>query len=82
MLSEPRATGGRLSRCSAAPFHLKPGTSVTLHTGKGTNTATNLYWGRSSYVWNNTGDTATLKNAAGTTEDTCNWGSSGSYTNC
>ena len=54
-------------------FHLKPGASVTLHTGKGTNTGSNLYWGRSGYIWNNTGDTATLKNSSGTTKDTCSW---------
>lgn len=63
-------------------FTLKAGTSVTLHTGKGTNTATNRYWGRSAYVWNNTGDKATLKNSSGTTIDTCSWGSSGSTTTC
>ena len=29
---------------------------VKIHTGRGTNTQTDRYWGRSWYVWNNTGD--------------------------
>lgn len=49
------------------------GGRIWLHTGRGTNTATNLYWGSGNYVWNNTGDTATLKNPAGSTRDTCTW---------
>ncbi len=59
-----------------------PGANVYVHTGRGTNTGTHRYWGRSAYVWNNTGDTAYLRNAAGATIDTCSWGSSGSYTYC
>lgn len=54
-------------------FTLKPGASVTLYTGKGTNTSSKRYWGRASYVWNNTGDEAYLKNTSGTTKDTCSW---------
>jgi hypothetical protein len=46
-------------------YSLKSKTTVTLYTGKGTNTATKLYWGRSAYVWNNEGDTAYLYNAQG-----------------
>ncbi len=38
--------------------------------------------GAAAHVWNNTGDTAYLRNAAGTTIDTCSWGSSGSHTYC
>ena len=46
-------------------------------------TAAHRYWGASSYVWNNTGDKATLKNNAGAKVDTCTWGSSGpGYTSC
>ncbi|GAA0456120.1 hypothetical protein Aca07nite_50980 [Actinoplanes capillaceus] len=50
------------------------GGKVYLHTGKGTNTARHLYWGSGNYVWNNTGDTATLRTKAGKTHDTCKWG--------
>lgn len=36
-----------------ATFRLGAGRTVTLHTGKGRNTATDLYWQRGSMVWNN-----------------------------
>ena len=58
-------------------FTLRPRTSVTLHTGKGTNTSTNLYWGKAAYVWNNTGDGAYLRDSRGTAKDSCSWGSVG-----
>ena len=46
---------------------------VKIHTGRGTNTQTDRYWGRRAYVWNNTGDRATLKNRAGTVIDRCSY---------
>ncbi|WFE62755.1 lamin tail domain-containing protein [Micromonospora sp. WMMD714] len=63
-------------------FRLAKGASVYLHTGKGTNTAAHRYWGSGNYVWNNTGDTAYLRNSAGSRIDSCSWGSKGSYTYC
>lgn len=36
---------------------LGPNETVRLHTGSGTDTATDLYWGAGSPVWNNGGDT-------------------------
>jgi hypothetical protein len=56
---------------------LRPGRLVRLHTGRGTNSARHVFWGQSSYVWNNGGDTATLRNAAGRVLDTCAWTSTG-----
>jgi len=53
------------------------GDVVRLHTGKGTNTTRHRYWGRSWYVWNNTGDKAILRRPDGTLADTCAWYSSG-----
>jgi Lamin Tail Domain len=50
---------------------LKAHASVRIHTGHGANTATNLYWRHSWYIWNNNGDTATLKTAAGVAESRC-----------
>ncbi|MFC6703714.1 lamin tail domain-containing protein [Flexivirga alba] len=41
-------------------FRLGAGKTVTVHTGRGTNTSANLYWGLRSMAWNNTGDTAYL----------------------
>ncbi len=63
-------------------FALKAGGIVTLRTGKGTNTSTTRYWGSQYYIWNNSGDTAYLRNAAGTTVDSCKFSGSGSYVFC
>ncbi|WP_233358861.1 lamin tail domain-containing protein [Thermomonospora amylolytica] len=63
-------------------FTLGAKKTVTVHTGKGTNTASHRYWGRSWYVWNNSGDTAYLRNPSGTLIDSCSWGSSGSSKYC
>ncbi|MFI7541021.1 lamin tail domain-containing protein [Actinoplanes sp. NPDC049599] len=49
------------------------GGRVWVHTGKGSNTTKNVYWGSGNYVWNNTGDTARLRNAAGKALDSCSW---------
>lgn len=45
-------------------FTLAPGASVRLWTKSGTNTTTDLYWGRTTPVWNNDGDAAFLRNAS------------------
>ncbi|ANS79432.1 Competence-like protein [Serinicoccus hydrothermalis] len=51
---------------------VKPGKTVTVHTGKGTNGSGRFYWGQGNYVWNNTpGDTATLRSSGGSVQDTC-----------
>lgn len=63
-------------------FTLRPRTSVTVHTGRGRNTAYSLYWGSSYYIWNNSGDTAYLRTPAGTLKDSCAWGTVASYVNC
>jgi hypothetical protein len=63
-------------------FTLRAGYSVTLHTGNGTNTATNLYWHEDNYVWNNSGDKAILRNRVGTLIDTCSFTGAGSYKIC
>jgi Lamin Tail Domain len=54
-------------------FTLKPGRYVYVHTGRGTDTAANVYQERGWYVWNNTRDTVALRTAGGTTVDTCTW---------
>jgi micrococcal nuclease len=42
-------------------FDLRSGEVVALHTGTGSDTASHLYWGRTTYtVWNNDGDTGYL----------------------
>jgi Lamin Tail Domain len=63
-------------------FKLNAGASVYVHTGSGTNTTSHLYWRSSWYIWNNTGDTAYLRNTVGTLKDSCTWGSVSSYVTC
>lgn len=46
-------------------FTLAPGAEVRLWTRAGVNDASNLYWGSTGAIWNNTGDSATLSDAAG-----------------
>jgi hypothetical protein len=54
-------------------YRLGGGKGVKVHTGKGTNTATDRYWGLSWYVWNNDKDTAYLRNSSGTLVDKCSY---------
>jgi micrococcal nuclease len=44
---------------------LAPGERVTLHSGAGSDTATDIYWGQGGAVWNNGGDTVTVRDASG-----------------
>jgi hypothetical protein len=53
-------------------YNLKAKSTVTLKSGKGTNTASTLYWQKNIFIWNNhdpkhneNGDTAYLYNAQG-----------------
>lgn len=46
-------------------YTLDAGSTVTVYTGKGTSTAIELYWGSSSPIWNNDGDTAYLFDSSG-----------------
>jgi hypothetical protein len=62
-------------------FSLRSKKTVYVHTGKGGNTSTNRYWGSGNYIWNNTGDSATLKNKSKSTIDSCSW-KSVTATNC
>jgi len=45
-------------------FTLRAGFDVRIWTGAGTDDASNLFWGRNQAVWNNQGDTATLRDSA------------------
>lgn len=46
-------------------FILEPGGAVTVHTGVGDDTATDLYWDMGSPIWNNDADVATLMDDEG-----------------
>lgn len=64
-------------------FRLGAKKSVVIRTGQGRNTSSTLYWGqavrglkpvsRNNFVWNNSRDKATLKNAAGASVYTCTY---------
>ncbi|MDQ1687137.1 MAG: hypothetical protein QOK42_112, partial [Frankiaceae bacterium] len=89
MTSTTRSLTGWTIRDAAAhvykfgTFSLGGGKTVTLYTGKGTNTTARRYWGQSNYVWNNDKDTASLRNAAGSLVHSCVYNSTASdYKNC
>ncbi len=63
-------------------YKLGAGKTVTVHTGKGSNTGANLYWKQGYYVWNNTGDKARLITPGGAVVDTCSWGDGSGYMSC
>lgn len=44
-------------------YTLEVGATVTLHTGSGTDSERDLYWGAGSPVWNNAGDTVSVRNS-------------------
>jgi competence protein ComEC len=46
-------------------FTLDAGATVTLHTGSGMDTETDLYWGSGSPIWNNGGDTVIVMDENG-----------------
>jgi hypothetical protein len=60
-------------------FTLGAGKAVTLRTGKGKDTATARYWNRSggtfAYIWNQSQDTAYLRNPSGKLIDSCSYNS-------
>ena len=77
-----RDAAGNLYRFTTN-YTLAAGKSVTVRTGKGANTAATRYWGRNYHVWNNGGDTAALRTAAGKLIDSCKWTRAGKgYTTC
>jgi Lamin Tail Domain len=75
-----RDTSGHVYRFGT--YKLAAGKTVTVHTGKGSNTARNRYWRSDEYIWNNDGDRAKLKNKAGNVIDTCSYSGAGSSVNC
>ncbi|OON72065.1 lamin tail domain-containing protein [Streptomyces tsukubensis] len=63
-------------------YRVGAGKTVKVRTGKGKNVSGVRYWGRGSYVWNNTGDKARLIKPNGSLRDSCSWGGKGSTKNC
>jgi Lamin Tail Domain len=63
-------------------YRLGAGKTVTVHTGRGSNSARHRYWQQDRYVWNNDGDRARLKKPNGTTADSCAYSGAGSSVTC
>jgi hypothetical protein len=63
-------------------FRLGAGAKVTIHSGTGMDNAHNLYWASDGYIWNNDGDTATLRRPSGVLVDRCTYSGSGSSVTC
>ncbi|MEU9833689.1 lamin tail domain-containing protein [Streptosporangium sp. NPDC048047] len=61
-------------------FTLGAGKTVTVRTGKGRNTSTTRYWGRSggtfAYIWNQASDTGYVRNPSGKLIDSCSYNNS------
>ena len=53
---------------------LPPGGMVVIHSGQGSPTATDLYFGKKKGIWKDTGDTATLRDASGAVISTYRYG--------
>ncbi len=70
-----RITGWKLSDKAHHTFEfpdftLQPGATINVWVGQGTDSTTDLYWGRNAPVWNNDGDIAELRDANGVLIDT------------
>ena len=62
---------------------LAAGATLRVHTGQGVNNAGNRYWASSGYIWNNSGDTALLRNSRRTVVARCAYTSAADpVTNC
>lgn len=63
-------------------YTIGAGKNVKVHTGKGTKGGGHVYWGRSWYVWNNTGDKARLYTPSGKYNESCSWGNGDGDISC
>jgi hypothetical protein len=65
-------------------YTLAGSSKIKVHTGSGSNTSTDRYWGSKAYIWNNSGsETAKVRNSAGSLIDSCSYtGNSTGYVYC
>ena len=50
---------------------IAPHATVKVHTGRGFRNPHNRYWASTTYIWNNSGDTAKLANARAVVQNQC-----------
>jgi micrococcal nuclease len=72
-------TGWRVREGGGATFTfptalVSPGSTITLHTGKGTRNGTSFYWNSTAPILNNDGDSVTLLDPSGKIAGTYSWG--------
>ena len=65
---------GTTNKFAFPNFTLRAGKSARIHTGSGSNNATDLYWGKTVYMWGDDSDTAKLHNRSGSNVSVCSWG--------
>ena len=58
------------------PLRLRPGASVTVHSGRGRDTRKDRYWNRRGYVWDNTRELVRVHTARGRLADQCRYDNS------
>lgn len=63
-------------------YTMAPGESCRIYTDEVHPDWCGLNWGHGQAIWNNGGDTATLKDSGRKTIDTCSYAGSGTSTNC
>ena len=71
LISDADGHGYRFGR-----LKLRSGASVTVHSGRGRDTAKHRYWGRRDEVWDNNRDFAHLRRPNGTFADMCRYDAS------
>jgi Lamin Tail Domain len=59
-------------------YKLRAGRTVTIHTGRGTDSRAHRYWGSAGYIWDNGRDTARLRRPTGRIAHRCSYKDSGS----
>ena len=57
-------------------LRLRPGASVTVHSGRGRDTRTDRYWNRRGYIWDNTRELVRVHSTHGRLADQCRYDNS------
>jgi hypothetical protein len=58
------------------PLRLRPGRSVTVHSGRGRDTRRDRYWNRRGYIWDNTRELVRVHTPDGRLTNQCRYNDS------